>query len=420
MTTTDYDVVIVGASLAGCAAAIHYGRRGARVALLDRNPDPRAYKVVCSTYIQAGATPAIKRLGLAERIEAAGGVRNGIDIWTRWGWIRPQPGGAGPATHGYNIRRETLDPMLREMAAETPGVELMLGHTARGLLMHGRRATGVETTGPAGGRSLSARLVVAADGRGSRVADLPGKRRPHGRYAYVVHYRDLPLTSGSRSQMWLLEPDCAYAFPHNDGITMLACMPAHERRAEFKRDPVAALERMFEKLPSAPQLAGARRVSKAIGKIDMTNVSRPVARPGLAFVGDAAMVSDPLWGVGCGFAFQSAEWLVECTGDAVVSGEGIDAGLRRYRRLHRRELAGHHWQTSDFATGRPFNPLERLMWSAAARDAASAAHFHAFGARQIKFSQFLAPRAVARAAAVNMRWREAAPASVVRPEGAHG
>jgi hypothetical protein len=195
--------------------------------------------------------------------------------------------------------------MLREMAAETPGVELMLGHTARGLLMDGRRVTGVETTGPAGERSLSARLVVAADGRGSRIAELagvPGKRRPHGRYAYVVHYRDLPLTSGSRSQMWLLEPDCAYAFPHDDGITMLACMPAHERRAEFKRDPVAALERMFESLPSAPSLAGARRVSKAIGKIDMTNVSRPVARPGLAFVGDAAMVPDPLWGVGCGFA----------------------------------------------------------------------------------------------------------------------
>ncbi len=183
MTTTDSDVVIVGASLAGCAAAIHYGRRGARVALLDRNPDPRAYKVVCSTYIQAGATPAIQRLGLAERIEAAGGVRNGIDIWTRWGWIRPQPGGAGPATHGYNIRRETLDPMLREMAAETPGVELMLGHTARGLLMHGRRATGVETTGPAGGRSLSARLVVAADGRGSRVAELAGLPASAGRTA---------------------------------------------------------------------------------------------------------------------------------------------------------------------------------------------------------------------------------------------
>jgi 2-polyprenyl-6-methoxyphenol hydroxylase-like FAD-dependent oxidoreductase len=166
MSTTDYDVVIVGAGLAGCAAAIHYGRRGARVALIDRNPDPRAYKVVCSTYIQASATPALQRLGLAERIEAAGGVRNGIDIWSRWGWIRPQPGGPGPATHGYNIRRETLDPMVREMAAGTPGVEMLLGHAARALLTDGRRVTGVQTAGTAGERSLRARLVVAADGRG--------------------------------------------------------------------------------------------------------------------------------------------------------------------------------------------------------------------------------------------------------------
>jgi len=29
----------------------------------------------------------------------------------------------------------------------------------------------------------------------------------------------------------------------------------------------------------------------------------------IAFVGDALMSIDPLWGVGCGFAFQAADWL---------------------------------------------------------------------------------------------------------------
>jgi glycine/D-amino acid oxidase-like deaminating enzyme len=36
--STEFDVVIVGASIAGCAAAALYGRRGARVALVERNP----------------------------------------------------------------------------------------------------------------------------------------------------------------------------------------------------------------------------------------------------------------------------------------------------------------------------------------------------------------------------------------------
>ena len=36
----------------------------------------------------------------------------------------------------------------------------------------------------------------------------------------------------------------------------------------------------------------------------------PVA-PGLALVGDAALATDPLFGVGCGWAFQTAEWLAD-------------------------------------------------------------------------------------------------------------
>ena len=42
----DFDAVIAGASLAGCATAIHLGRAGHRVALVDKRPDPAAYKRV--------------------------------------------------------------------------------------------------------------------------------------------------------------------------------------------------------------------------------------------------------------------------------------------------------------------------------------------------------------------------------------
>src|SRR5690242_132210 len=122
-----FDVVIVGASVAGCTAARLYARRGVRVALVERRPDPDAYKTVCTHYIQPSATPTIERLGLAALIEERGAVRNSIDFWTPYGgWIRHRPG----APHGYNVTRQVLDPLLRRMAAETPGVELLLGHTA--------------------------------------------------------------------------------------------------------------------------------------------------------------------------------------------------------------------------------------------------------------------------------------------------
>src|SRR5438132_10168275 len=109
-TRAQYDVAIVGASIAGCTAAILFGRCGLRVALLERETRADSYKKVCTHFIQPSATPTLQRLGLAERIEAVGGVRNGIQIWTRWGWIRPRLDDGYPyPVHGYSLRRQKLD-----------------------------------------------------------------------------------------------------------------------------------------------------------------------------------------------------------------------------------------------------------------------------------------------------------------------
>src|SRR6478609_10387866 len=87
----DYDAVIVGASLAGCATAIGLGRAGARVALVEKRPDPAAFKRICSHFIQASAVPTLERLDLLDPIMAMGGVRSRFRAWTPWGWIDPPP-----------------------------------------------------------------------------------------------------------------------------------------------------------------------------------------------------------------------------------------------------------------------------------------------------------------------------------------
>ena len=169
--SADYDVVVVGASIAGCTAATLLGRAGRRVGVVEQRPDPAAYKTICTHFIQASATPTIERLGLAERIEAAGGVRNAVELWTRFGWIRPQLGDdfVHPR-YGYDIRREKLDPMVRELAAQAPGVELLMGRTATALLGTNGRPTGVRVVDrERREREISARVVVAADGRDSQI-----------------------------------------------------------------------------------------------------------------------------------------------------------------------------------------------------------------------------------------------------------
>src|SRR4051812_23125895 len=388
------DVVIAGGSVAGSALAALLGRQGLRVTVLENSPKPEHYKVVCSHFIQAGATPVLRRLGIAEPMERAGAVRNSLAVYTPAGGWYVMP----DEEHGYSLRREKLDPMLRALAARTPDVAVRGGVTVTGLLRDGRGRPAGGRGRTAGGEELEveAQVVVGADGRGStiaRLAGIPGRVQPHNRFGYMAYYEGLELQAdGQRSQMWLLGRDVLYCFPNDDGLTIAAAFLHKDRLGDFKADKEEAFLAAFDGLDRGPDLRGATRVSPLIGKLDVPNVRRPAGRPGVAFVGDAAQASDPVWGVGVGFALQSAAWLADELAGAFTAGVDPDPALERYRRTHRRQLALHHLQMSDFATGRELNPLERTMHRAAARDPHPAEVMAKVAARAEPLQRAMRPR----------------------------
>jgi len=398
-----YDAVIVGGSLAGCATAIQLGRAGLSVTVVEKQPDPKAYKRMCSHFIQASGVPAIERLGLREPMEAAGAVRPRMHMWTKWGWIEAPP---ERAVQGINLRREVLDPMVRATAAETPGVKMMLGWSAERLLRDGGTFAGVAVRNREGEeRELGARLTIGADGRDSKIAELsavPVKTFPHNRFAYGGYFEGPPPKHSPDGLIWFLDPHWAAAFPTDSDLTFYAAMPTKDRLPEFKRNPEEALVRFLADVPEPPPIRESRAIEPVIGKIDMTNRMRKPVAPGLALVGDAALATDPLFGVGCGWAFQSAEWLSQSILPALQGNESLEQGLERYRRRHGRELRGHAFFIHDYATGRKMNPAERLMFSAAARDPKAAELVEAFGTRKLRPEQMM-PRALPRALAVNAR-----------------
>jgi flavin-dependent dehydrogenase len=381
----DYDVAVVGASLAGCAAAILLARAGASVALVEKSPDPQAFKRICSHYIQSSAMPTIERLGLLEPMMQAGAVRSRVRLWTRAGWIEPPEKSMVPS--GVNLRRERLDPLIRELAAKTPGVELMLGCAVHELVREGDQVRGVRARDPHGRTiELRTRLVVGADGRDSRVAKLAGvptKSARHGRIAYGGYYEGPAPVGAPAATLWILDPDMAAAFPTDGDQTFYAAMPTKDRLPEFRSDPAAALQKFVASVPDAPPIAASRLVQPVQGKIDMTNVlHRPIA-PGLALAGDAAGALDPLWGVGCGFALQTSEWLADSVAPALNGAEPLEKGLKRYRRRHALALGGHTRTILDYATGRKMNAGERMLFSAASYDERTGRIFEAFGSRNI-------------------------------------
>lgn len=413
------DVIVVGASLAGCTAARLYAQHGLRVALVEQQREAGAFKHLCTHFIQASATPVLKAIGLDQLIEQAGGVRNSVDIWTRYGWAGevPPEDAAGNRLFGYNIRRQRLDPMLRELVAQASGVSLLSGCSVRGLIRERGAIVGVEVGGRHSG-ALRARLVVAADGRNSPSAELAGvrpKSAPNCRGGAFAAYRAVPLRRGNCSQMWFYGDDVGYVFPNEDGLTVIAYMMHKDKLPAFREDAAKALEASLAALPDAPDLKRAQPLGRPVLVKDYPSEWRPTIVQGMALIGDAQMSLDPLWGVGCGFAFQTAQWLVDCTASSLRSDAPLAPGLKRYARTVTQRLGGHRFLMVDFAKRRRFNAVERLMFSAAAKDRQMARHLYEFGARLSSPMQFLSPRALLRAIWVNVRHSDARGASLNVP-----
>ncbi len=399
----EYDVIVVGASAAGCATATLFSQNGLRVALVERRPDINSYKKACTHYIQASATPTIQKMGLAPLIEEAGAIRNRIENWTRWGWIRHATDDRFPK-YGYNIRRETLDPVLRAHTANQPNVSLFLGHSVEHLVFDSTgRVTGITARRLEDSQRITfnAPLTVGADGYQSQIAKLanvPTKTKPNNRFIYWSYFRNVPdYDPKASSKMWLCDPDAAYYFPCDDGVSLVALMITKDKLEAFKEDIDGNFEKFLSPLPEMPRFWLGERASTTMGMLEYPIIDRQATAPGLALVGDAAMSSDPVWGVGVGWAFQSADWLVSAVSIALANGLPLDPALAKYADQHKNMLGMHNTIISDFAAGQPMTAFEKLYFSAACFDQQTAVVSHALGNRHISPMALFAPKNLFRA-----------------------
>jgi 2-polyprenyl-6-methoxyphenol hydroxylase-like FAD-dependent oxidoreductase len=260
---------------------------------------------------------------------------------------------------------------------------------------------------------LQARVVVGADGRNSAVAKLAGVKAlssDNCRFAAFRSYRDVPLRRGNCSQIWFRGTEVGYVFPNDNRVTVIAYMATKDKLDEFRGDANTALERSLSRLPDYPDLSAARALGDAILVKDFPNLWRDPTVGSIAFVGDALMSIDPLWGVGCGFAFQASDWLVEAVAPALKQGQPPASALKQYSKKVERQFRGHRFLINDYARRRGFNVLERLTFSAAAKNKEFSQHLHAFGARIIGPARFLSPAALLRAMWINLT-RSASPSA---------
>ena len=186
------------------------------------------------------------------------------------------------------------------------------------------------------------------------------------------------------TQIWFLEPDIAYSFPNDDDQTLLLVAPAQARLEAWKRDIETNFINLFESLPlrgdprrqthrPLPRNAAVAKPAAATCGDTGPGLDRGCRTGGRSPLGRRLRLGSPVRRMAC-----------RLTAEALRNGGDLDAPLAAYRRQHRRQLAGHAFLIADFASGRGFNPIEKLMFSAAARDPVCAAHVMAFSGRTIE------------------------------------
>jgi len=347
-----FDVVVAGGGLAGLLTALALAEAlGGEADIALVAPEPTATATGHGTPARHDGDPRASSLSAA--------TRNALEALGIWHEVSPH---AQPI-HEIRITDSALDDVVRstslsyENAVEdmfsgdmTPGAYIAANDVlarAAGSALHRhpsvrRIAAGVASFAVGGGRQqlsltdgrrLTASLLIAADGRGSRLRRMAGiktVKRDHKQSAIVAMVSHSRPHHGVAVQHFL--PSGPFAILPMVGDR--SCVTWSEDRREVARLMVAPRDEFLAalELRFGGQLGAIALDAAPVSFPLMTVIARDVITDRFALVGDAVRAVHPIAGQGVNLAVRDIAALVESVADGMRSGlDPADAAvLSRY------------------------------------------------------------------------------------------
>jgi 2-polyprenyl-6-methoxyphenol hydroxylase-like FAD-dependent oxidoreductase len=386
-----FDVIVVGARIAGSSMGILLARQGYRVLVMDRTTFPSDTVSTHVIWERGGA--CLQRWGIFEQIAAAAPAFQGLRF--DLGDIVFE--GSSPAVDGVSTthapRRIVLDKILVDAAAAA-GAEIRDGFSVHELIFEEDRVVGIRGRTASGTVvSESARLVVGADGRNSAVAQAVQAAEYDTKPAITCWYYTYWSGMDAPGATWYgRDRRVVGVFPTGNGLTcVLVIWPNAEFHA-FRSDIEGNYMRTVALAPQlADSLSRAHREERFLGTADLRNFYRKPCGPGWALVGDAAYHRDPVTGQGISDALFHAEKLVRKIDDGFTGKLQLDAALAEYEQERNRETKGIYEFTCDFARMEPPSPQTRPIFEALSRNGEQANRFMGVVTGAIPPEVFFAP-----------------------------
>ncbi len=348
----DADILIAGGGLNGPALALALAQGGLRVTVIDARPAPAR--------AEAGFDGRAYALAIASKR-----LLQAIGVWTAVAGhsqpilkIKASDGHAGEGAApfflafdsdeieegpmGFMLEDRFLYAAFLAAMANEPRITLLSGET---VIAQDARPHGVTVT-LASGKTLTGRVLVGCDGRGSGVAARAGIRRQgwgYGQTALVTAIRHEKDHDGTAQQFFMPSgPLAILPLPgghHSSIVWSETDANAAAIQALDDAGYLAALRPRFGDFLGKIALAGARFTYPLSLSLAETFVSRRVA-----LVGDAAHGVHPIAGQGLNLGLRDVGALAEVLVTAARRGEDIGSdvvleGYQRWRRFDSTALA---------------------------------------------------------------------------------
>jgi flavin-dependent dehydrogenase len=312
MTTTETDVLIIGAGPAGAVAAASLHRDGLRTLVVEKQRFPR---FVIGESLLPRTMDLLKDVDLLDAVEARGFIHKTGAVFRRGEQIcdfdfMNQSGDGWKYT--YHVPRAEFDQTIADTVAAR-GVEMLYGHGVTAVNFVNQHVE-AEIEQPDGQRrSLSARFVLDCSGYGRVLPKLLKLETPSHypvRESLFTHVTgDIRPSGRDEGKIWIcMHPGGAWLWiiPFSDGRTSVGVVAEPKFYADYPGDPEAQLRAIVMSDSNASKRLANMKVLFPPQRITGFACSvKQLFGPRYALAGNATEFLDPIFSSGVTLAMES-------------------------------------------------------------------------------------------------------------------